>query len=138
MMDSRPEDRIVFPLDFPSEKEAMAYARLLSGRVGLFKIGLELFLRCGPSIVRAVCAAGAARVFLDLKLHDIPETVSRASKAVADLDVAFATVHCGESRAMLRSAVLGSRGKVRLLGVTLLTSVSGKDLRRGRIRASLL
>ncbi len=125
----RPEDRIVFALDVSSEKEALAYARMLSGAVGLFKIGLELFIRCGPAIVRSVSAMGSAKIFLDLKLHDIPETVSRATRALSELDVAFATLHCGDSRAMLASAVTGSRQRVRLLGVTLLTSISGEDLK---------
>ncbi|PIP36768.1 MAG: orotidine-5'-phosphate decarboxylase [Desulfobacterales bacterium CG23_combo_of_CG06-09_8_20_14_all_52_9] len=128
MNPQRPEDRIIFPLDFSSEKEAMAYARMLSGSVGMFKIGLELFFRCGPAIVRSVSSLGPARVFLDLKIHDIPETASRAARALSDLDVSFATIHCGDSMAMLESAVAASRGKVRLLGVTLLTSISGKDL----------
>jgi len=128
MSSQRPEDRIIFPLDFSSEKEALVYARMLSGSVGLFKIGLELFFRCGPAIVRSVSTVGPARVFLDLKIHDIPETAARAARALSDLDVAFATIHCGDSMAMLESAVAASRGKVGLLGVTLLTSISGKDL----------
>jgi len=124
----RPEDHIIFPLDVASRKEALILAEKLSGKVGLFKIGLELFIRCGPDIVRAVSAAGPARVFLDLKLHDIPETVSRAVRAVADLEVVFATVHCGDSMAMLEAATAAGKGKVQLLGVTLLTHLSGKAL----------
>jgi orotidine-5'-phosphate decarboxylase len=67
-------------------------------------------------------------VFLDLKLHDIPATVQRAMAQVAEMDVHFATVHCGESRAMLEAAVKGSNGRVNVLGVTVLTSVSPADL----------
>lgn len=123
-------DRIIFPLDLPTEKEALAYATLLSGKVGLFKIGLELFLECGPSIVDKVRRAGNADIFLDLKLHDIPVTVERAVARVADLGVRFLTVHCGESEAMLKGAVAGGAGKVGILGVTVLTSVGADDIRK--------
>lgn len=116
-------------MDLPTEREALAYATLLSGKVGLFKIGLELFLECGPSIVEKVRRAGDADIFLDLKLHDIPVTVERAVARVADLGVRFLTVHCGESAAMLKGAVAGSRGKVGILGVTVLTSVGAEDIR---------
>ncbi len=123
-----PKDRIIFPLDLPTERAALDYAALLSGKVGMFKIGLELFLECGPSIVEKVRTVGAADIFLDLKLHDIPVTVERAVARVADLGVRFLTVHCGESEAMLRGAVVGSQGKVGILGVTVLTSVGSDDI----------
>lgn len=125
-----PKDRIIFPLDLPTEKEALDFATLLCGKVGMFKIGLELFLECGPSIVEKVRAAGSADIFLDLKLHDIPVTVERAVARVADLGVRFLTVHCGESEAMLKGAVAGSGGKVGILGVTVLTSVGADDIRK--------
>ena len=121
--------RIIFPLDLPSEAEALKYAEMLCGRVGMFKIGLELFLECGPSIVEKVVEKGQAEIFLDLKLHDIPVTVERAVSRVAGLGVRFLTVHCGESEAMLKGAVAGSDGKVGILGVTVLTSVGRGDLK---------
>ncbi len=123
------KDYIVFPLDLSTLKEAKHYIRMLSGHVGMFKVGLELFIKSGPEIVNYINKYGKAKVFLDLKLHDIPETVQRAMKIVADLDVAFATVHCGESAAMLKAAVKGGGGKVGVLGVTVLTSVSKDDIR---------
>jgi orotidine-5'-phosphate decarboxylase len=119
---------IVFPLDLPNEDQALTYVRQLCDCVGMFKVGLELFIRCGPGIVDAVKRAGARRVFLDLKLHDIPATVERAMGAVAGLGVDFVTVHCGESRRMLEAAVAGSRGRTGVLGVTVLTSVSPADI----------
>ena len=122
------KDRIIFPLDVPSIDTAKHYIELLADRVGLFKVGLELFIRSGPEIVRYINQAGSARVFLDLKLHDIPATVSRAMEGIADLGVKFATVHCGESQKMLEAAVAGSHGKVDILGVTVLTSVSAADI----------
>lgn len=124
------KDRIVFPLDLPTTEAAMQYVRRLSGTVGLFKIGLELFIRGGPEIVGKIQAAGGVPIFLDLKLHDIPTTVRRAMKRVADLGVRFVTVHCGESPEMLAAAVEGAAGKTGVLGVTVLTSVSQDHLRR--------
>ncbi len=122
------KDYIVFALDVPSIQEAKSYARALAGRVGMFKIGLELFIASGPEIVRTVRELSGAGIFLDLKLHDIPATVSRAMSVVADLGVCLATVHCGESKKMLDAAVAAAGNKVGVLGVTVLTSVSGDDI----------
>jgi len=129
------KDYIIFPLDVASTDEAKHYVELLADRVGLFKVGLELFIRSGPDMVRFIHAAGTAGVFLDLKLHDIPATVSRAMAGIADLGVRFATVHCGESQKMLEAAVAGARGNVDILGVTVLTSVSAADIEAAGYRA---
>jgi len=126
--DKKPKDYIIFPLDVPSPESAKQYIDLLAGSVGMFKVGLELFIRSGPQIIRTIHESDTAGVFLDLKLHDIPVTVSRAMAGIADLGVEFATVHCGENRQMLEAAVKGGGGKVGVLGVTVLTSVSGPDL----------
>ena len=130
------KEYIVFPLDVPSREEAKSLVTLLSEEVGMFKVGLELFIEAGPDIVRFIRARGA-RVFLDLKLHDIPATVMRAMGRVADLEVDLATVHCGESRGMLEAAVAGSGGRVRVLGVTVLTSVSTGDIAAAGFEAAL-
>jgi len=122
------KDRIIFPLDVATIEAAKKYIGWLAERVGLFKVGLELFIRCGPEIIDFIHSQTAARVFLDLKLHDIPATVGRAMSRIADLGVAFATVHVGENRRMLEAAVEGGSGKVGVLGVTVLTSVSATDL----------
>ena len=122
------KDYIVFPLDVPRSETARSLVKLLANDVGMFKVGLELFIRSGPELVRWIQQAGGAKVFLDLKLHDIPVTVERAMAQVAELGVFFATVHCGESRAMLEAAVEGAKGRVNVLGVTLLTSVSSADV----------
>ena len=129
------KDYIIFPLDVASEEAARRFVGLLADHVGLFKVGLELFVRSGPEIVRFINSAGSAGVFLDLKLHDIPATVSRAMAGIADLGVDFATVHCGETPKMLEAAVAGSRGKVSLLGVTVLTSVSAQDIETAGYRS---
>jgi len=122
------KDFIIFPLDLPSVRKAKEYVKMLSDSVGMFKIGLELFIRSGPELIDFIHDSGTAEVFLDLKLHDIPVTVSRAMEGIADLGVKFATVHCSESNKMLKAAVEGSGGKVDILGVTVLTSVSEKDI----------
>ena len=122
------KDYIVFSLDVPSLKEAEQYIVLLSEYVGMFKVGLELFIRFGPEIIKIIKTIGTAKIFLDLKLHDIPATVSRAMESIADLGVDFATVHCGENKGMLEAAVAGSGGKVGVVGVTVLTSISGEDI----------
>lgn len=124
-----PKDPIIFPLDVSTFDEAKKYISLLSDHVGMFKVGLELFIKAGPEIVTYTNAAGGAKIFLDLKLHDIPVTVYRAVKSIAGMDVALATVHCGESKEMLEKAVEGSGGKVGILGVTVLTSVSPQDIK---------
>jgi orotidine-5'-phosphate decarboxylase len=129
------KDYIIFPLDVSSIDEAKHYVGLLSDYVALFKVGLELFIRSGPRIVRYINKTGVAGVFLDLKLHDIPATVSRAMAGIADLGVKFATVHCGDSQKMLEAAVDGSGGKVDILGVTVLTSISPADIEAAGYRS---
>ncbi len=130
----QPKDYLIFPLDVASLDEAKNYIELLATSVGLFKVGLELFIRSGPEIIEFIHKESAARVFLDLKLHDIPATVGRAMARIADLGVAFATVHVGESQRMLAAAVEGSGGTVGVLGVTVLTSVCAADLKAAGYR----
>lgn len=120
---------LIFPLDVSTETAARQWVALLHAHVGMFKIGLELFVRCGPDLVRWIARHTSCGIFLDLKFHDIPATVERAMRGVRDLDVALATVHCGENRAMLEAAVTGSGGKVGVLAVTVLTSVAASDLK---------
>jgi orotidine-5'-phosphate decarboxylase len=130
----RAKDYLIFPLDVPTEKAAKEYVELLSESVGMFKVGLELFIQSGPGLIDFIKASGNADVFLDLKLHDIPETVFRAMERIADLGVAFTTVHCGETPRMLEAAVNGAKGRVGVLGVTLLTSVASEDIKAAGFR----
>ena len=132
-----PKDYIVFPLDMASIREAARYIELLSDSVGMFKVGLELFVNAGPEIVRMIQSAGRAEIFLDLKFHDIPATVERATAQAAALGVKFLTVHCGETPRMLAAAVAGADGRVEILGVTVLTSVSPEDLASAGFKDSL-
>jgi len=121
-------DYIVFPLDVPDLKAAEGYVRQLSGHVGMFKVGLELFIQSGPSVMTMIRERSDAGIFLDLKLHDIPATVERAMARMAAYGVELATVHIGESQKMLEAAVRGAGKQVKVLGVTVLTSVSKEDI----------
>ncbi len=125
------KEYIVFPLDFSSVEEAKSYVRLLDGQVGMFKIGLELFIHQGPSIVEMVKELSQAKIFLDLKLHDISATVKRAMARISDLGVDLVTVHCASSKQMLEMAVAGGKGKTGVLGVTLLTDNDAAAVRAG-------
>jgi len=129
-MQKKGKDYIVFPLDFPSMEAAASQVRLLDGHVGMFKIGLELFISQGPSVVEQVRELTDAMIFLDLKLHDISATVGRAMARVAHLGVDLITVHCA-SEQMLESAVQGGRGRARVLGVTLLTDNDAASVEAG-------
>ena len=130
------KEQIIFPLDVPDLEAAKPFISVLSSRVGMFKVGLELFIQSGPEVIRYIQSESDAGIFLDLKLHDIPITVKRAMQSVAALGVDLATVHCGESPVMLEAAVEGSGGKVDVLGVTVLTSVSAKDIERAGFQAT--
>ena len=125
----QPKDFLIFPLDVPSMDAALDLVQTLAPVVGTFKIGLELFIKCGPQIIHRVkTQAPECGIFLDLKLHDIPATVNRAMRQVAELGIDMATVHCGESKTMLEAAVKGAGKHVKVLGVTVLTSVGAGDL----------
>jgi orotidine-5'-phosphate decarboxylase len=123
-----PARRIVFPLDVPDLAQARSLVGALAGEVGVMKVGLELYTTAGPEAVRAVHDAGAA-CFLDLKLHDIPETVGRSVAAATRLGVKYLTVHALGGPAMLARAVEAVRGSAtRLLAVTVLTSHDDAEL----------
>lgn len=119
-------NRLIAALDTPSRTEADAFVQRLAGVPSWVKIGLELFLAEGPAIVRDYTARGLS-VMLDLKLHDIPETVGRATARVASLGAGLLTVHAGGGRAMLEAAVKAA-GATKILAVTVLTSMDDADL----------
>ena len=117
-------------IDTPDLAQARALAQAVRGTVNL-KLGLEFFVAHGPGGVREV--AGRAPLFLDLKLHDIPNTVAGAVRAAAALRPMLLTLHCGGGPAMLRAAVEAARSapgpqRPKLLGVTVLTSLDDADL----------
>ena len=119
---------IIAALDVPTANEALTLAKAIAPAVGAFKIGKELFVAEGPDIVRRVRDTGAA-VFLDLKFHDIPNTVAKAVIGAAQQDVQMLTVHASGGTAMLRAAqdAAGVNGPL-VLGVTVLTSMDEQDL----------
>ncbi|MGB8932734.1 MAG: orotidine-5'-phosphate decarboxylase, partial [Anaeromyxobacteraceae bacterium] len=123
------QNRICAALDFASWPEAEPFARAIAPHVGLLKVGLELFTAEGPPAVRAAVALGKP-VFLDLKLHDIPNTVEGAARSAAATGAALLTVHASGGPEMIRAAVRGAGGKVRILAVTVLTSLDGAALEK--------
>jgi orotidine-5'-phosphate decarboxylase len=129
-------DRLIIALDVPDAARALAIARELSGEVTFFKIGLQLYTAAGPEIVRAIGATGA-RVFLDLKLHDIPNTVAKAVEAAAKLEVAMLTIHLSGGRRMIEAAVASAPANLLLLGVTVLTSSDETTLRETGVDSSI-
>jgi orotidine-5'-phosphate decarboxylase len=121
-------ERIMVALDFPSGAEALRLADVLAGKVGVMKVGLELFTREGPALVRELQARGCG-VFLDLKLHDIPNTVAKATEAAVALGVRFLTLHACGGPGMLRAAADAARGSgTQLLAISVLTSLDASDL----------
>ncbi len=122
------KERIIVALDTDSPDSALSMVRVLAGEVGMFKVGMELFPRGGPELVRRIRTEGAD-VFLDLKFHDIPNTVAGAVRSAAALGVRFATVHASGGRQMLASAAEAASGTATtILAVTVLTSLDGSDL----------
>ena len=122
------QDRLVFALDVPDGKEAKRYVTMLEGVVGCFKVGLELFIREGPDVVKMIQDHSAANIFLDLKLHDIPATVRRALQSAAKLGIKYITIHSTEGEELLETAQEVKGSKLEVLAVTLLTSASASSL----------
>ena len=135
-----PRERIVAALDVPALEEARALCTALAGQVGLAKVGLELFVAEGAQAVRTAQDAGLP-VFLDLKLHDIPNTVEGAAKSAARLGVRMLTVHAAGGRRMIAAARAGldsaSGERALLLAVTVLTSLTPLDLTEQAVPAPL-
>ena len=129
------KDRIVLALDVDTSEEAVALVKKLSGHVGVFKIGMQLFNTAGPSIVHRVHDLGG-KVFVDLKLHDIPNTVGAAAKVLTRLNAFMFNVHAAGGRDMMRQAAEASAKEAVKMGieaplvlaVTVLTSISKQEL----------
>src|SRR5439155_19435112 len=114
-------DKIIVALDVATTEKALGLVEELRGEISFFKIGLQLYTAEGPEIVRAVLATGA-RAWLDLKLHDIPNTVARAVESANNLGVHMLTVHLSGGSEMIRAATGACANNMLLLGVTVLTS----------------
>jgi orotidine-5'-phosphate decarboxylase len=131
-----PVEKLIFALDASSYEDALEWLDLLSGHVGMFKVGKELFTAAGPDIVRAIKERGQ-KVFLDLKYHDIPNTVARAAEAAVRLDVDMFNVHAVGGIQMIRESVAAAavrceqikKRKPIILAVTVLTSLNDDDLK---------
>lgn len=120
-------NRIFVALDTPDLDRARALAQKVRHHVGGVKLGLEFFCANGPAGIRAVEEIGLP-VFLDLKLHDIPNTVAKAVQSLAPLAPAVLTVHASGGRAMLEDAKAAAHPNTRVVAVTMLTSLDDDDL----------
>src|SRR5216110_3380709 len=120
-------DKIIVALDVPTKVAALDLVDQLREQISFFKIGLQLYTAEGPEIVRAVLSTGA-RVWLDLKLYDIPNTVARAVESASHLGVHMLTIHLSGGSEMIRAATANRADNTLLLGVTVLTSATEQTL----------
>lgn len=132
-MKTAAKEKLIVALDVRTSGEALELVTALSGSVGMFKIGSQLFTSAGPYLVKKIIAGGN-RVFLDLKFHDIPHQVAGATRAAAELGVSMVTVHAAGGPEMLRRAaaavkqVAGRENHTRVVAVTVLTSIDSNVL----------
>jgi orotidine-5'-phosphate decarboxylase len=133
----KPQDRLIVALDVDSEKRALELVNKLKGEVKFFKIGLELFSSCGPSIVTTVKKT-ASRVFLDLKLHDIPTTVGKAAASLVRLGADIINVHALGGHDMMKKTAEAVKEEAqrlkaippKVIAVTVLTSMDENNLKK--------
>lgn len=128
---------IVLAVDTPDLETAIQWVRATQEHISVFKLGLEFFLTFGAEGVRAIQAETDSDIFLDLKLHDIPHTVSGAAKAVSQLAPKFLTVHASGGRAMVQAASEAMPNSY-ITGVTILTSMSEADVAEVGFKSSAL
>jgi orotidine-5'-phosphate decarboxylase len=131
-----PADKIIVALDVPTQKDALAAVERLRDQISFFKIGLQLFTAAGPEVVSRVRDTGA-KVFLDLKLYDIPNTVAHAVESAAELGIHMLTIHLSGGAAMAEAAVASRPKNLSLLGVTVLTSFDQAMIRELGIAATV-
>jgi orotidine-5'-phosphate decarboxylase len=132
-----PKDQLAVALDFPSAAEALGLVDRLEGACKWFKVGMELYYAAGNGLVETLRGRGYD-IFLDLKLHDIPNTVAGAVRSVTSAGASLLTVHAGGGAAMMRAAVAAANvpGGPRLLAVTVLTSMDAAELSGVGVAAS--
>ncbi|MFA5797168.1 MAG: orotidine-5'-phosphate decarboxylase [Candidatus Woesearchaeota archaeon] len=126
------KNHLCLPLDVATGAEALTIVDELKDYIGVFKIGLQLYTAEGPAIIKEIRKRGC-KIFLDLKFHDIPNTVAQAVKEVAKLDVSYLTIHLSGGSEMVKAAVnalsdIPEQSRLMLLGVTVLTSISSEQL----------
>ena len=119
-----PKERLIFALDVNNASQAVELVKILKDEVGVFKLGLEIFVSEGPKVVRMVREAGAKAIFLDLKLHDIPATMQQAARSAKAHEVDFLTCHADQA-GIFNDIDLGP---TKLLSITVLTSLGPEDL----------
>jgi len=127
MTNIKAADKIIVALDVATKEKALNLVEELHDQILIFKIGLQLYTAEGPAVVRDVLATGA-KVFLDLKLHDIPNTVARSVESAAQLGVQMLTIHLSGSTEMIRAATGARKNDLSILGVTVLTSATEETL----------
>lgn len=120
-------DQLIVALDFPSQQQALQMVDRLEGSVRWVKVGLELYLAAGASVIEALRSRNL-EVFLDLKLHDIPNTVTSAVRVCGDIGASLLTIHAAGGPAMIAAAVAAAPASLRLLAVTVLTSMDAEEL----------
>jgi len=138
------KDRIILALDVDTEKEALKLANQLSNQVGAFKVGMQLFNSAGPQIVDSIHKLGG-RVFVDLKFHDIPNTVAAAGRVITRLGCHMFNVHAAGGREMMKAVADASRDEASKLGsappitlaVTVLTSIGQQELEQDMLIAGM-
>lgn len=124
-----PRDRLIFALDVADKAAALDLARTLRDEVGIFKVGLELYLAAGPSLLdELIKEVSPARIFLDLKLYDIPATVLGALRTIPP-GLAFVTLPSDQGPTGLQKIVAAAGSAYKILAVTVLTSVTARDLK---------
>lgn len=141
---TRAKDRIIFALDVAHFEDAQRFVRLLKDRIGLFKVGKQLFTHTGPKVVGMIGQKGQ-RTFLDLKFHDIPNTVAKASQEATKLSVAMFNVHATGGLQMMVAAGEAARATAKELGiqkpavlaVTVLTSLDSRALKAVGVESSV-
>lgn len=134
------KDRLIVALDVPSATQARSIVQSIGEAATTYKIGKQLFTAEGPQLVRELIASGR-KVFLDLKFHDIPNTVGAAVRSAAELGVTMLTVHASGGSKMLKAAVEAaaqSAAKPTVLAVTMLTSLSDADLQEIGVPGTVL
>jgi orotidine-5'-phosphate decarboxylase len=140
-----PKDKIIFALDVDHFADAQRWVNLLKGHIGLFKVGKQLFTHAGPKVVDMIRQKGQ-KVFLDLKYHDIPNTVARAGEEATKLNVSMFNLHALGGIEMMKKTVEASRVMAKSLGVpkptilavTILTSLDDNALKEVGIQNSVL
>jgi len=142
---AHPKDKIIFALDVDHFADAQRWVNLLKGHIGLFKVGKQLFTHAGPKVVDMIRQKGQ-KVFLDLKYHDIPNTVARAGEEATKLNVSMFNLHALGGIEMMKKTVESSQAMAKNLGVpkptilavTILTSMDENALREIGIQNSVL